>query len=160
MPVSIYWWSHFPQSRRFSRVFEHLSRFSRPRRGRQLLVSINPLGLQRIVRSECISRPSNLFVIAVEDLGVGDRAADVPMPEGFLDSPEIMPRIQQIGGQRMPKGTEREDAATAAGRSQRSSTGFSHQIDALGAIVVRVVYPSAHRVGIHLLSGILPEEQE
>jgi hypothetical protein len=36
----ISWSSHFPRLRRFSRVFETLSMFSGPRRGRQILVRI------------------------------------------------------------------------------------------------------------------------
>jgi len=40
MPGRISWSSHFPRLRRFSRVFENLSRFSGPRRSRELLISI------------------------------------------------------------------------------------------------------------------------
>jgi len=50
MLVSISRSSHFPRLRRFSRVYETLSRFSGPRRGRQTLIRIIPLWLQRIER--------------------------------------------------------------------------------------------------------------
>ncbi len=36
---SVSWFAHVPRMRRFSRVFEHLSRLARPRRGRQILLS-------------------------------------------------------------------------------------------------------------------------
>ena len=56
-PVSISWSSHFPRLRRFSRVFENLSRFSGPRRGPQILVSIIRLGLRRTGRhGQCVCR--------------------------------------------------------------------------------------------------------
>lgn len=39
---------------------------------------------------------------AAEDIRVDDRRAHIPVPEPFLDSPDVVTRFEQMGRERMP----------------------------------------------------------
>ena len=77
---------------------------------------------QRRDLSKDVHRTSYTAPAAVEDVGVNHRGADVPMPQQFLDRPDVVSVLEQVGGERV---TERVagDMLFDVGQSRRIFDG-------------------------------------
>ena len=103
--VSISRSSHFPRLRRFSRVYETLSRFSGARRGRQTRISIIPLWLQRIERqAQCAFRITDSSSTPIQNMGVNDRCAEIPTAQEFLGDPDVITVFEEMRCKGVPNG--------------------------------------------------------
>ncbi len=49
--------------------------------------------------SQDVHRASYAPPAAVEDVGVNHRGTDIPMPQQFLDRPDVVSVLEQVGGE-------------------------------------------------------------
>src|SRR3990172_1845538 len=77
---------------------------------------------RRGVLSKDVHRTSYAATAAVEDVGVNHRGTDVPVTQQFLDRPDVVSVLEQVGGERV---TERVagDVLFDAGQSRRIFDG-------------------------------------
>jgi hypothetical protein len=64
----------------------------------------NPVFDDRIILLREIEGTPHTFSSSVEDVRVDHRRSDVPVPQQLLYRPNVVPFLQQVGSERMPKG--------------------------------------------------------
>ena len=64
----------------------------------------NPLLVDRKFLLREVEGTPHTFSSSVEDMRVDHRRSDVPVPQQLLYSPNVVPLLQKMGSERMPKG--------------------------------------------------------
>ncbi len=99
--------------------FRRLVKVSRIRPCREILVSIIPLWLQRVVHRECVCGTTNSSPTPIRDMGVDHHRAEILISQEFLRASDVVAVFEEVGRKRVAKRVR--EAALAMPAQQTAS---------------------------------------